>query len=87
SLVRLTQSGDGRWWLAAGLFAGVSLLSKFTAIMFAPAVAAFLLVPDWRLRWLRSPYPYLAVLIAIAMFSPVLIWNAQYDWASFRFQG
>lgn len=87
SLVRLAQSGDGRWWLAAGLFAGLSLLSKFTAIMFAPAVAAFLLVPDWRWRWLRSPYPYLALLIAIAMFSPVLIWNAQHDWASFRFQG
>ncbi len=87
SLVRLAQSGDGRWWLAAGLFAGLSLLSKFTAIMFAPAVAAFLLVPDWRWRWLRSPYPYLAVLIAIAIFSPVLIWNAQHDWASFRFQG
>jgi 4-amino-4-deoxy-L-arabinose transferase-like glycosyltransferase len=87
SLVRLVQSGDGRWWLAAGLFAGLSLLSKFTAIMFAPAVAAFLLVPDWRWRWLRSPYPYLAVLVAVAMFSPVLIWNAQHDWASFRFQG
>ena len=87
SLVRLAQSGDGRWWLAAGLFAGLSLLSKFTAIMFAPAVVAFLLVPDWRWRWLRSPYPYLAVLIALAVFSPVLIWNAQHDWASFRFQG
>jgi 4-amino-4-deoxy-L-arabinose transferase-like glycosyltransferase len=87
SLVRLAQSGDGRWWLAAGLFAGLSLLSKFTAIMFAPAVAAFVLVPDWRWRWLRSPYPYLAALIAIAVFSPVLIWNAQHDWASFRFQG
>lgn len=87
SLVRLTQSGDGRWWLAAGLFAGLSMLSKFTAIMFAPAVAAFLLVPDWRWRWLRSPYPWLAVLIAVAVFSPVLIWNAQHDWASFRFQG
>jgi len=87
SLVRLAQSGDGRWWLAAGLFAGLSLLSKFTAIMFAPAVAAFLLVPDWRWRWLRSPYPYLAVVVAIAVFSPVLIWNAQHDWASFRFQG
>jgi 4-amino-4-deoxy-L-arabinose transferase-like glycosyltransferase len=87
SLVRLAQGGDGRWWLAAGLFAGLSLLSKFTAIMFAPAVAAFLLVPDWRWRWLRSPYPWLAVLIAIAIFSPVLIWNAQHDWASFRFQG
>ncbi|RXH06584.1 glycosyltransferase family 39 protein [Bradyrhizobium vignae] len=87
SLVRLAQSGDGRWWLAAGLFAGLSVLSKFTAIMFAPAVAAFLLVPDWRWRWLRSPYPYLAMLVAIAAFSPVLIWNAQHDWASFRFQG
>jgi 4-amino-4-deoxy-L-arabinose transferase-like glycosyltransferase len=87
ALVRLARSGDGRWWLAAGLFAGLSLLSKFTAIMFAPAVAAFLLVPDWRWRWLRSPYPYLAVLIAVAVFSPVLIWNAQHDWASFRFQG
>jgi len=87
SLVRLAQSGNSRWWLAAGLFAGLSLLSKFTAIMFAPAVAAFCLVPDWRRRWLRSPYPYLAALIAIAMFSPVLIWNAQHDWASFRFQG
>jgi 4-amino-4-deoxy-L-arabinose transferase-like glycosyltransferase len=87
SLLRLAQGGDGRWWLAAGLFAGLSMLSKFTAIMFAPAVAAFLLVPDWRGRWLRSPYPYLAVLVAIAVFSPVLIWNAQHDWASFRFQG
>ena len=87
SLVRLAQGGDGRWWLAAGLFAGLSMLSKFTAIMFAPAVAAFLLVPDWRWRWLRSPYPYFAVLVAIAVFSPVLIWNAQHDWASFRFQG
>ncbi|MHC2674213.1 4-amino-4-deoxy-L-arabinose transferase-like glycosyltransferase [Bradyrhizobium diazoefficiens] len=87
SLVRLAESDDGRWWLAAGLFAGLAMLSKFTVIMFAPAVAAFLLVPDWRWRWLRSPYPYLAVLVAIAVFSPVLIWNAQHDWASFRFQG
>lgn len=86
SLVRLAQSHDGRWWLAAGLFAGLSLLSKFTAIMFVPAVLAFALVPDWRWRWLRSPYPYLAGLIAIVVFSPVLIWNAEHDWASFRFQ-
>jgi 4-amino-4-deoxy-L-arabinose transferase-like glycosyltransferase len=86
SLVLIAQSDDGRWWLAAGLFAGLSLLSKFTAVMLVPAVLAFLLVPDWRWRWLRSPYPYLAALIALAVFSPVLIWNAGHDWASFRFQ-
>ena len=55
SLVRLIESGDGRWWLAAGLFAGLALLSKFTAIMLLPAVVAFMLVPDWRWRMLRSP--------------------------------
>jgi hypothetical protein len=86
SLVRLNESGDGRWWLAAGLFAGLAMLSKFTAIMLLPAVAAFMLLPDWRGRWLRSPYPWAAMIVALAVFSPVLIWNVQHDWASFRFQ-
>ena len=31
ALVRLAESGNARWWLAAGLFAGLALLSKFTA--------------------------------------------------------
>ena len=86
ALVRLSESGDGRWWLAAGLFAGLALLSKFTAVMLLPAVAAFMLVPDWRRRWLLSPYPWAAAAIAVALFLPVLIWNAGHDWASFRFQ-
>ena len=86
SLVRLTESDDGRWWLAAGIFAGLALLSKLTALMLVPAVAAFIVVPDWRRRWLLSPYPWGALVLAVAVFSPVLIWNADHDWASFRFQ-
>jgi hypothetical protein len=86
ALVRLAESSDARWWLAAGAFAGLSLLSKFTAVMLVPAVLAFMLMPDWRGRWLTSPYPWAAGGIAVALFSPVLIWNAQHDWASFRFQ-
>ena len=86
ALVRLSESDDARWWLAAGVFAGLALLSKFTAVMLVPAVLAFMLVPDWRRRWLLSPYPWLAALIAVVLFLPVLIWNAGHDWASFRFQ-
>lgn len=86
SLVRLHESGNGRWWLAAGLFGGLALLSKYTAVFLAPAIAAFLLVPPWRMRWLRSPWPWLAVIVALVVFSAVLVWNAQHDWASFRFQ-
>jgi 4-amino-4-deoxy-L-arabinose transferase-like glycosyltransferase len=86
SLVRLWESNDARWWLAAGAFAGLALLSKLTVVMLVPGVLAFMLVPDWRLRWLRSPYPWLAVLIAFVVSSPVLIWNAAHDFASFKFQ-
>src|SRR6202790_1773080 len=86
ALVRLAESDDPRWWLAAGVFAGLSLLSKFTAALLLPAVAAFMLVPPWRARWLRSLYPWAAALIAFALFLPVVIWNMQHDWASFRFQ-
>ncbi len=86
ALVRLAESDDPRWWLAAGVFAGLSLLSKFTAGMLLPAVAAFMLVPPWRARWLRSLYPWAAALIAFLLFLPAVIWNMQHDWASFRFQ-
>jgi 4-amino-4-deoxy-L-arabinose transferase-like glycosyltransferase len=86
ALVRLHESGDGRWWLAAGVFAGLALLSKLTAVMLIPAVAAFMLVPRWRRRWLASPYPWAAAVIAVVLFLPVLIWNRQHDWASFKFQ-
>ena len=86
SLVSVAETDDGRWWLLAGVFGGLALLSKLTALMLLPAVAAFVVVPDWRRRWLLSPYPWLAALIALALFSPVLIWNDMHDWASFKFQ-
>jgi 4-amino-4-deoxy-L-arabinose transferase-like glycosyltransferase len=86
ALVRLAESGDGRWWLAAGFFAGLAALSKFTIVLLGPAVLAFMWVPNWRGRWLRSPYPWAAAVIALLVFMPVLIWNMQHDWASFRFQ-
>jgi 4-amino-4-deoxy-L-arabinose transferase-like glycosyltransferase len=86
ALVRLAVSSDGRWWLVAGAFAGLAALSKFTVALLLPAVLGFALVPAWRGRWLRSPYPWAAAVIALLLFLPVLIWNEQHDWASFRFQ-
>src|SRR4051812_24647115 len=45
SLVRLTEGDDARWWLAAGAFGGLALLSKLTVVMFVPGILAFMLVP------------------------------------------
>src|SRR5260370_5068020 len=57
ALIRLNESDDARWWLASGVFAGLALLSQLTAVLLVPAGAAFMLVPGWRRRWLRRPYP------------------------------
>src|ERR1700753_169202 len=68
SLVRLWQSDDQRWWLAAGLFGGLALASKYTALLLLPAVALFVLVPDWRGRQLRSQYLWLGAILAVPVF-------------------
>ena len=86
-LGRLEETEDGRWWLLVGLAGGLALLSKYIALLFVPAVLMFVLVPRANRKWVLTAWPWLAVLLAIVAFSPVLIWNAQHDWASFRFQG
>jgi 4-amino-4-deoxy-L-arabinose transferase-like glycosyltransferase len=77
-----------RRWIRAGLFFGLALASKYTAILLLPGLFTFLLTskPDNR-RWLTRPQPYFAGCAALIPLLPVLIWNAQHGWASFLFQG
>src|SRR4051812_12322729 len=83
ALAKVLETGRGAWWLAVGLAAGAALLSKYTALFFGPAILIWLLaVPKLR-RWLISPWLYLGGLVALAMFSPVILWNADHHWVSF----
>lgn len=73
-------------WYLVGFAMGLAMLSKYTGVFLAPcALMALLGRRDWR-RQLLTPHPYLALLLAMAIFSPVIVWNAQHEWASFRFQ-
>lgn len=74
------------YWLLAGLAFGGALLSKYTAVLLAPSLLLFLLFSRQYRGWLRRPEPWVALALALVVFSPVIIWNAQHDWASFRFQ-
>lgn len=51
----------------------------------APCVLLYVLLTDER-RWLKTPHPYLAMLLGLLLFLPVVYWNSQHDWVSFRFQ-
>ncbi|MEI8004463.1 MAG: glycosyltransferase family 39 protein, partial [Methanothrix sp.] len=74
-------------WLGLGLCLGLGMLSKYTiALVGLSSLVVFIWHPPLRRYFLR-PQPYLAVIVALAVFSPVIYWNATHEWASFAFQG
>jgi len=82
-LAKVLESGRGVWWLAAGAAVGCALLSKYTALLFGPAILIWLLVVPKQRRWLLTLWPYLGALVAFALFAPVVYWNSQHHWVSF----
>ncbi len=76
-----------RAWWGAGACLGLGLLSKYPIALVAAAAGAFLVVDRRSRRWFSRPEPYLAVVLALILFLPVIIWNARHEWASFLFQG
>lgn len=89
TLVLVWEAVDGGrpgTWIAAGAALGGALLSKYTAVLLVPSVLLFLLLSPRDRRWLATPWPYVAGLVALAVFTPVLYWNWKHEWASFLFQ-
>ena len=85
-LAKLVHTGDGRWWIAAGVVSGLALLSKYTGLFLGLGMLFWLLVVPSQRRWLLSFWPYLGGAVALLMFAPVVLWNAGHDWLSFRLQ-
>jgi dolichol-phosphate mannosyltransferase len=85
-LERALLGGDRRGWVSAGVCVGVGLLSKYTIGLLVPAALVFCLWDPSSRAWLRRWQPYAACLLALALFSPVILWNAEHHWMSFAFQ-
>jgi 4-amino-4-deoxy-L-arabinose transferase-like glycosyltransferase len=75
-----------RWWLAAGAALGLAFDSKYNAVLIVPGVLFALVAYRPLRRQLATPGPYLAALLALLLFAPVIAWNAGHEWISFRFQ-
>ncbi|HVO91851.1 MAG TPA: glycosyltransferase family 39 protein, partial [Terriglobales bacterium] len=82
-LALVWRSGRGEWWYLVGVATGLLLVSKYTGVFLICGAFAWLLASAEMRRWLRRREPYIAGLIALAIFSPVILWNAQHGWASF----
>ncbi|CAN5358077.1 hypothetical protein BH10PSE11_BH10PSE11_23750 [soil metagenome] len=74
-------------WLGVGACLGLALLSKYAAVVVAIGLLLFAITSREHRRWFSEPGPYLGAVLALAIFSPVVIWNWKHDWVSFVFQG
>ncbi|HWE45973.1 MAG TPA: glycosyltransferase family 39 protein [Caulobacteraceae bacterium] len=71
------------WWIAAGAAAGLACISKYSGLFLAPGVLLVLALTSRGRAQLKSPWPWLACVIAAAIFGLNLEWNAQHHWLSF----
>ncbi len=85
-LAKAEATHDGWWWIAVGFAAGAALLSKYTSFFLGAGIALWLIATPQGRVWLRTVWPYAAGVLALAFLVPNLIWNAQHDWISFKFQ-
>jgi 4-amino-4-deoxy-L-arabinose transferase-like glycosyltransferase len=85
-LARVQRGGDGRWWLAVGIAAGLGLLSKFSALFLGAGAFGWLILDSGARRWFVSPWPYLGAVLALLIFAPNLAWQSQHHWETFAFQ-
>lgn len=74
------------WWALAGLFAGLALLSKYSAALVLAGAVLFLITDPASRPVLRRWWPWAAGLLAVVMFTPVIAWNAAHGWQSFDYQ-
>ncbi|MDE8342775.1 MAG: glycosyltransferase family 39 protein [Acidocella sp.] len=84
---RWLASRDSRWWLAIGAAAGAALLSKYTGLLLIAAIGLWLLTSRPRRLVLRSPWPWLGLVLAGVVFAPDIYWNATHHWVSYLKQG
>ncbi len=67
-----------RYFYGTGICVGLLFLSKYTGFLLLPCLIVWLPF--------RNKHVYGGILLAFLIFSPVLIWNMQENWASFLFQ-
>jgi len=85
-LERALIGNQARAWWFADISLGLGMISKYSIALLGPVAVAFMLWDPASRRWWRRSEPYAGALLALAVFSPVIIWNAQHEWASFAFQ-
>lgn len=81
--VRVFAERERRWIVPLGAAVGVTLLSRMLGLALAAGILVCAILPRQRDIWRRGFA--IAPLVALALWAPFLLWNAQHDWVTFAF--
>lgn len=76
---------ENNWsaWILFGIMAGLCIMSKVHGAFLYFGLGLFMLLK--KRHWFQKPQFYTAVVISLLIVSPILIWNIQNNFASYRF--
>ncbi|MBS1112058.1 MAG: hypothetical protein H6Q95_350, partial [Nitrospirae bacterium] len=83
--VSRTEGKSKIWvWILLGISIGLGLLTKYIMAFFYICGSLFFLFHKEERRWFRKKEPYIALLLSLAVFSPVIIWNMDHGWVTLK---
>lgn len=82
---KFIENENRNYWYLIGLFFGLSLLSKYTAVLLLLGLIIYIVLLK-KYYWFKQYQLYLGLLISIVCFLPVIYWNYQNNWISFAYQ-
>ena len=85
-LCRFHHTSSPHWLILLGISTGFGALSKYITLLFYLGLFLYFALYKNQRHHLKNPWLYLAGFLSLLIFTPVLIWNYQNDWVSFRFQ-
>ncbi len=83
-IAKAYEDGSWRHWILGGILFGLGLLSKYTMAIFAPLVFVSGLWHAATRQQLRRIRPYAGFLLGCIFLLPVLWWNFDNGWSTFR---
>lgn len=85
-LMRVFLDDKGRYWYAAGIALGLDMLGKYHAVFLPVSALLFMIISKEDRKWFKDIRPYSAAVIALILFSPVIVWNIQHHFESLGFE-
>jgi 4-amino-4-deoxy-L-arabinose transferase-like glycosyltransferase len=84
ALARLFSSPEKAGnWLLFGLAAGLCILCKVHGAFLWFGLGTYILF--FQRSWLKNPWLYVSILTTAVLVSPILFWNIQHDFITYRF--